>query len=52
MREPHSQALRRRTSELLELMKDVAGIELKLSREHFGLRAQRQEGSRLGAMLS
>lgn len=40
MCEPHPQAFRRRTSELLELMKDIAWVGPQLSREHPGSRTQ------------
>jgi hypothetical protein len=36
---------------LLELMKDIAGVELEFGREHFRLGAQGQKRSSLSAML-
>ena len=51
MSEPHSQALRRRTSELLKLMKDVSHIELQFGSQYFDPCPQGQEGSGLSAML-
>jgi hypothetical protein len=51
MGEPHPQALRRRTSQLLELMKHVAGVEPKLEGENLGTGAQSQDRLRLSPLL-
>jgi hypothetical protein len=51
MSETHSQALRRRPSEVLQLVKDISGIDAQLIREDLRTGAERKERFSLSAML-
>lgn len=51
MSETHSQALGRRPSEVLQLVKDISGIDTQLGRQDLRTGAEREECFRLSAML-